>query len=242
MLYRPKKRKRLRIKDLPVADRPREKLFARGKENLSDGELVALLLGTGSLRRNALLLAEALLRRYPLKKLSHVAAQSLLAIPGIGKSKGARLIAALELGKRVFLPPSLTRIVLSNIVDVLPHILEFADKKQEYLLVFYLNARDELVQKEIVAVGSLNTTRIAPSDIFRVGVATPCARLILAHNHPSGEPTPSDDDIAFTKRMHEAGEIMGIALFDHLIISERGYFSFRENKVFREKKAEKKRR
>jgi DNA repair protein RadC len=155
----------------------------------------------------------------------------LIRFPGVGKSKASRIRAAIELGNRLFAPKSFTQTVMKSTEDVLVHLKEIAEKKQEYLVVFYLNARFELLQKEIVGQGGLNNMMITPKEIFSYALQTPCASLIVAHNHPSGDPMPSDDDIAFTTRIHEAGEVMSITLLDHIIVGKKGYFSFRDNKM-----------
>lgn len=222
---------KLRIKDLPIIDRPREKLMAHGHEYLSNAELLAILLGTGVKGKNAVKLSEVLLRRFQLQKLSQVALKDIAAIPGIGKSKAARVVAALAIGERVFAKQSLTKIIIRSTEDILLHVRDIAERKQEYLVVLYLNARYELIQKEVVGLGTLNHMMITPKEIFRPALDIPCASIIVVHNHPSGDPTPSDDDIRFTTRIHEAGEVMGIGLFDHLVVSRTGYFSFRNNKT-----------
>lgn len=219
----------LRIKDLPFALRPQEKMLAVGSSNLSETELLAILLGTGRKGQNVIALSESLFRKYPLKRLPQVSVTELAKIPGIGQTKATRIRAALELGERIFAQTSFTKIVLRSTEDVLAQLREVAVKRQEYLLVFYLNARYELLQKEIVGIGSLNSLRVTPKEIFSPAVQTPCAFVIVAHNHPSGDPTPSDDDIAFTTQIQEAGEVMSIPLLDHLIVGKSGYFSFRDN-------------
>jgi DNA repair protein RadC len=177
--------------------------------------------------------SESLVKRYPLDKLSVLSTKELAAFPGVGAAKAARLAAAMELGERMFAPKSVAKTFIRSTIDAIEVLKEYAEKKQEYLLALYLNARHELLQKEIVGLGTLNSLRIEPKDIFRHALSTPCASLIIAHNHPSGDPQPSDDDIVFTKRLFEAGEIMGIPMLDHLIISNTGCYSFRNNAVER---------
>ena len=223
------KRGKVRITDMPMILRPREKLLAQGAHNLTEAELLAILLGTGSTKQNALVLGDALLKHFPLKKLNGQF-RKLVQYPGVGAAKAARIAAALELGERLYSPVSVTKIIIQTAQDVLLQVRDIADKKQEYLVVLYLNARHELVQKEVVGVGSLNSLRITPKEIFSHALQTPCASIIVAHNHPSNDPSPSDDDIQFTKRIHEAGEVLGIPLIDHLVVSASGYYSFREDK------------
>ncbi len=217
-----------RIKDLPVSSRPREKLFAKGSQNLTDAELIAILLGTGSAKQNALSLASTVLHRHSLKQLIDMPISQLENISGIGKVKAIHIKAALELGKRVFSPEEITKTVIYTTQDAIALCRDIAKKKQEHMLVFYLNARHELIQKETIGMGSLNALVIEPKEIFSFALLSPCAEIIIVHNHPSGDFTPSEDDIRFTQRVQKAGEIMGIALVDHLILSPSGYFSFRE--------------
>lgn len=222
-----------RIKDLPLSSRPREKLSTVGRENLTNEELFAILLGTGSAKQNAIALSSTLLKQIPLQKLATVPFQELIRFPGIGKAKASRIGAALELGSRVYAPSSMTKLVIRSTQDIVAQLRDIVEKRQEYLLVFYLNARYELIQKENVGQGSLNNMMITAKEIFAPALMSPCASLIVAHNHPSGDPTPSDDDIAFTTRIHEAGEVMGIPMLDHVIVARHGYFSFRDNKTAR---------
>jgi DNA repair protein RadC len=223
------KRSKIRIKDMPLTLRPREKLFAIGAKNLTEAELLAILLGTGSAKINALHLGEKVYKQFPLQKLDGQI-QGLVAYDGVGQAKAARIAAAIELGERLFAPTNVTKIIIQTAADVLSLVREIADKKQEYLVVLYLNARHELLKQEVVGMGSLNNLRITPKEIFSHALQTPCASVIAIHNHPSNDPTPSDDDIDFTRRIHEAGEVLGIPLVDHVIVSKSGYFSFRENK------------
>lgn len=220
---------RKRILDLPKSSRPRERLETEGKENLSDAELLALILGTGRPKKNVLLLARALLKHYPLNKLAKISLLELTNMAGIGKSKATRILATVELGKRLFAPLSLTQTIIRKTEDILKEVKEIADKKQEYIVVLYLDARDQLIQKEIVSIGSLNSNLITPREIFAPALKLPCAKVILTHNHPSQDSTPSKEDIIFTKRVQAAGEILGISLMDHIIICQNSYFSFSES-------------
>jgi DNA repair protein RadC len=179
------------MKDLPPSDRPRERMLAKSAKHLSQAELLAILLGTGSAKQNVLALSQSIVKHFPENELKNVVLQDLVKIPGVGNSKAARILAALELGERLFAPTSLTKVTIASTEDLLPHIREYAGKKQEYLVVFYLNTRNELIQKEIVGVGSLNSMMITPKEIFHHALTTPCASIIVVHNHPSGDPTPS---------------------------------------------------
>jgi DNA repair protein RadC len=224
-------RNRVRMKDLPLLGRPREKMVSGSPKNLTEAELLAILLGTGTTGKNVIALSESLLKKYPGKKISQVSFDELIKISGVGKSKASRILSAFELGERFFAPSALTKSIIRSVDDVLQQVRDIADKRQEYLLVLYLNARHELLQKEVVGMGTINNLRLTPREIFSPAFQTPCASLIIVHNHPSGDPTPSDDDIRFTTRIHEAGELMGIPMVDHVIVAKSGYFSFRDNKM-----------
>jgi DNA repair protein RadC len=224
------KRKKIGIKELPLASRPREKILHLGQQTLSNEELFALLLGTGTPSRNVLSLSAALLKRFPLETLLVTPPEALVAFPGVGKAKASRILAAMELGNRLFAPQSLTKVVIRSLNDAVAELRDIADKRQEFVVVLYLNARSELLVREIVGQGSLTGMLLTAREIFAPALKLPCASLIIAHNHPSGDPTPSEDDIAFTSRIQEAGEVMGIPMLDHVIVTKQGYFSFRENK------------
>lgn len=215
-----------RIKDFPLSDRPREKLLTKGPENLTDVELLAIILRTGTKEYNVIKLSQKILRLFPLSQLSSASIDRLKKTPGIGEVKAIEICAVLELGKRIFGKTSLTKTIITSTHDALLQGKDISQKKQEYLITLYLNARHELLQKEVVGIGSLNAAIIEPKDILSHALLLPCAEIIIMHNHPSGDPQPSDADITFTKRMNEAGSIMGIALLDHIIIADTGYFSF----------------
>lgn len=203
----------------------------QGRSHLADVELLAILLGSGSVKNNVLKLSEKLLQEYPLQKLTEVTASQLTKFPGIGASKASKVLAAIELGERMFAPTLLNKVHIRTTEDAVEQLKAYAVKKQEFLVVLYLNARQELLQKEIIGVGSLNSLVITPKEVFSPAIHQPCASIIVAHNHPSGDPNPSDDDIKFTQRVHEAGEVMGIPLVDHLVIAKSSYFSFRDNTI-----------
>lgn len=204
-----------RIHLLPLSLRPREKLLKSGPEALNIEELLSVIFVTGT-------------RRMPLSKLTpkvaHLAKHDftkddLLKI-NMGTSKTAQVLAARELGKRLLEQYTVT--VVSP-EQVFAHSLEIINQHKESLLCFYLNARGELLKKEIVAVGSLNKASLLPREIFSVIKELPVASIILAHNHPSGVLEPSEDDLRFTHRVKLAGDILGVELLDHLIVSKHGW-------------------
>lgn len=231
--FAPSSRLKRGVKDLPVDARPREKLLAKGSENLSDEDILAILLGTGSAKRNVLKVSQSLLKDFPVRKLADISFSKLSGVSGVGKVKALRIMAALELGRRVFVPLSLTSVTIRSAQDAISQVRDIIDRKQEYLVVLYLNARHELIQKEVIGKGSLNNMLITPREVFAPALTAPCASIIIIHNHPSGDPTPSDADIKFTAQIQAAGVLMGVSMLDHLIVTSRGYFSFGDNKVSR---------
>lgn len=212
-----------RIKDLSQHDRPLEKLFQKGAENLTNTELLALIIGSGIQGKSAIGLAHVILKE-------ELVPENLKHIKGLGPMKQGRILAAVELGKRLFAQSIQTTQQIRTIEDIITQVRDIIEKKQEYIIVLYINARKELIRKEIIGVGRLNTARIEPRDIFRIALETPCVGFILVHNHPSGNPHPSHDDIEFTKHIQQAGELMGILLLDHVVVAKHGYFSFKEGK------------
>lgn len=220
-----------RITDLPVSSRPREKLLNNGGENVTTAELLAILINTGTIEHNALNIGETILKKFPENKLAQISLTQLKLMPGVGDTKATRILAAVELGHRLFSPLPLNKIYIRSTKDTLHAVREYTNKKQEYLICLYINSRNELIQKEVIGVGTLNALQIEPREVFRPAFTTPCAGLILVHNHPSGDPKPSNADIMFTKRIQEAGKILGIQLLDHLVITTDSYYSFKESEI-----------
>jgi DNA repair protein RadC len=217
-----------RMADLPEDERPRERMRLQGPGKLSDRELMAILLGKGGKGRDVWTLADRILDR--IDRAGGVPdmdtlLETLMEVKGVGPAKAAVVTAALEFARRRIRPEG-TRI--RSPADVLPLIRHIADRKQEHLLALTLNGANEVIAVRIITVGLLNRTQVHPREVFADAVTDRAAALILAHNHPSGSVEPSADDRAVTRRIHEAGEILGIALLDHLIFARNGYFSFKE--------------
>ncbi|MDD5451169.1 MAG: DNA repair protein RadC [Desulfovibrionales bacterium] len=212
------------IKDLPNFDRPREKLAAQGPEALSDIELLAILLGSGVKGKNVFQVAQSILRRLDKDK-GKVDLKSLILIEGVGLAKACQIVAALEFARRRFFKNFL---VVQKTKDILPLILHIADKKQEHFLCISLNGANEVIGNRVVTVGLLNSSQVHPREVFADVISDRAASVILAHNHPSGVLKPSPDDIAITEQMVEAGRILGISVLDHIIITKKGYLSFKE--------------
>ncbi len=216
------------LHDIPRALRPRQKLIAHGPAVLSGSELVALLLGPGSRGESVLALADRLVRRRGLRRLAAGSARCWISEPGIGAARAARMAAAFELGRRVHAPDRGARPVLGRPSQVWRRVRRLETARQEKLIGLYVDAQNTLIHEETISVGSLNTTRTHPREILYPAVAHLALGFILAHNHPSGSLDPSAEDVEFTRVVRRAGELMGIELYDHLVIGRGGYTSLRE--------------
>ncbi len=224
--------KKLKIKDLPKEDRPREKLISKGPQNLKDEELLAILLGTGREGKSALDLAKEVLRKYSKKRLFKMSYQDLTKIKGISSAKACTILAAAELVKRSLKIQEETLPIIRSTKDVLAQAVYLRVKTREHLMTIYLNARNEMIwKKESTFIGTLNASLVHPREIFAEALRQNAASIILIHNHPSGDPEPSEDDLSITKRIVEAGKIMGIDVLDHVIITKTEIFSFKEHKL-----------
>ncbi len=215
------------IKDIPKVDRPREKFLKKGPDSLSKSELLAILLGSGIKGKNVKELAAQIIRKFGAKFLD-LTVNDLLEIKGIGQVKALQIISALELVKRFYLDSSPKEKVITSAQNVVSLSSDLVDKKKEYLVCFYLNARNVLLKKEIISIGILDKSLVHPREIFGLAVELRAAGVILVHNHPSGNPPPREDDKEIVNRIIEAGKIMGINVIDFIIIAEQGEFSFYE--------------
>jgi len=215
----------MKIKDLPKIDRPRERFLEKGPDALSKSELLAILLGSGIKGKNVKQLAEQIIRKFGNKFLD-ITADDLLEIPGIGEAKALQIVSALALIKRFYeeLGPK-DNIVLSS-QDAISLTSDIRDKKKEYLVCLYLNARNALLKKEIISIGTLDKSIIHPREIFGPAVELRAAGIVLLHNHPSGDVTPSNQDIEVVNKILEAGKIMGVNVIDFIIVSENDTHSF----------------
>lgn len=222
--------KSLMIRDLPVEERPREKLETLGAEALSNAELIAILIRTGSDRESALQLAVRLLSRSGgLRELPGLSLEDMQEIRGVGPAKAVQLKAALELGRRLAtLPPEHAESITSPQRAAALFMEELRYKKKEHFMILLLNTKNHVLSREEISVGSLNASIVHPREIFKIPLRKSAASIILVHNHPSGDPSPSQEDLEVTRRLVEAGRILGVAVRDHLVIGDGCYFSFKE--------------
>lgn len=219
------------IKDIPAQDRPREKMLLRGAEALTDAELVAILLRTGTADKSALAIAQELTADGGLyKRLAGVRnINELTQIRGLGQAKAATVLAALELGRRIASAKPLDKIHISGPQDCATFLMpRLRYAKKEQFLVVLLNSRNKVIGTHLVSEGTLDNAPVHPREVFQPAILQCAAAIVAAHNHPSGEPRPSREDRELTKILAAAGRTLGIPLLDHVIIGDGAYYSFQE--------------
>lgn|SRR5690554_743218 len=218
------------IKDLPIEERPRERLEKYGAQSLSNAELLAILLRTGAAGLSALDLATTILTQFQtLDEIAAAGIGELSQIKGMGQSKAVQVLAAFELGRRLqVLAVSQSGRVSSpgDVAELVMPKLRFL--KQEHFLVIHLNTKNRILSIETISMGTLDSSLVHPREVFKTAVKNSSAALILAHNHPSGEPHPSNEDLNITRRLKEVGDLLGIPILDHIIIGDNKYISLRE--------------
>jgi DNA repair protein RadC len=216
------------IKDMPEYERPREKLQMKGAEALSDVELIAILLGSGTKGHDVMKVAGRILKVLDGNP-KQLSLEDLQKIEGVGLAKATLIAAALEFARRRIRPEGLK---ISTPADVLPLIQHFADRKQEHFVCVSINGANEVIKSRVVSVGLVNKTQVHPREVFADPITDRASAIIVAHNHPSGGLTPSREDIDITKQLKAAGETLGIRLLDHIIFNHKGYYSFLEHGEF----------
>jgi DNA repair protein RadC len=225
--YRP------RIHDLPDSERPRERLKAYGAEPLSSAELLAILLRTGTTGENVLALSQRLISEFDgLAGLAHAGFGDLARVKGVGEAKVAQLKAGLELGRRMVASQPAERPQITSPLHAANLVMPLiGGKDQEHLLVVLLDTKNRVIATPIVYVGNVNSSIIRPAEVFREAVRHNAPNVIIAHNHPSGDPAPSAEDITITRQLIEAGKILDITLLDHIVIGHQRFISLKEKKL-----------
>jgi DNA repair protein RadC len=223
----------LTIKELPLDGRPREKLKALGAAALSEAELLAIILRVGTQGESVVDLSNRLLVTYGgLVGLSRVSFAELCGVHGLGEAKACQLKAALEMGRRLLLAQPEERLQVRSPADLAPLlILELGPLDQEVLRVILLNTKNQVVKIVDVYRGSLNSSLVRTAEVFKEAVRVNAAAIIVAHNHPSGDPTPSPEDARVTEQIVAAGKLLEVEVLDHLVIGERSYVSLREKRL-----------
>lgn len=221
------------IKDLSKEKRPMEKLINYGVANLSDKELLAILIGSGTRDHNAIELAQKILEEDFLdNQLLFASVEELMQIKGIGISKSTRIVAGLELGKRLGMIDRYNQISYNNPETVAEYFYShYQQSSTEEFVVLILDSKNKLIALETISVGTINSTIVHPREVFKGAIKRSANAIILVHNHPSGDPTPSDEDIRITKRLAEAGEIVGIKVLDHIVVGKNRHISLRERNI-----------
>lgn len=219
-----------KIRDFPQDERPRERLLNEGADKLSNQELLAILLRTGTKKESVLELSQKLLKHFEgLRMLKDASVEEITTISGIGTAKAVQILSALELGRRMNRLTYDDRFVIRSPQDGANYVMEeMRFLSQEHFVCLYLNTKNQVLHKQTVFIGSLNASIVHPREVYKEALKRSAASLICIHNHPSGDPSPSREDIEVTKRLSECGKVLGIELLDHLIIGEQKYVSLKE--------------
>ncbi len=222
------------IKDLPLNERPREKLLKYGVSSLSNAELIAVIIRTGHLEDNAIDLANRILSldSSGIGYLSQVTVEELTKINGVGYCKAAQIVAAIELGKRISSRSADARLKVDSpivIVELLMEEMRYLNK--EHFKIVLLNTKNQIISIEEISIGNLNSSIVHPREVFNIAIKRSANSIILVHNHPSGDSTPSKEDISITHRLIDAGNIIGIKVLDHIIIGDNNYVSLKQRDI-----------
>jgi DNA repair protein RadC len=220
---------KIRILDMQKEERPRERLIKNGASALSDSELLAIILRTGSKKENVINLSQRILGEYNIKQLSQINLTQLMKIHGIKESKATQISACFEIARRLESFNSVEKPKISSPEDVYRRLFpRMREQKKEMFIELCLDTKNQILKEEVISVGSLNANVVHPREVFKLALTESAAHIIVAHNHPSGDPTPSREDIEITKKLVETGNIMGITVLDHVIIGDGRHFSMKE--------------
>lgn len=218
-----------KIKDLPKIERPREKLMQYGPDRLSNSELLAVILRSGKKGENVIDLSNKILKKFKGENLPAISFSELRSFSGLGPAKACEIIACFELGKRLLKGKAAGLYLKPE--EVYRELRDLRDRKKEHFVILFLDSRNQEIKREIISVGSLNANLVHPREVFEPAVKNLAAQVILVHNHPSGDPEPSEEDLDINKRLVEAGKILGIEVIDHIIIAKDRFISFKEKGI-----------
>lgn len=220
-----------KIKDIPLKERPRERLKEVGVNNLSDKELLAILLKTGTKELSVVDLAIEILKKYDLYEMKNLSVNKLKSIKGIGEVKAQELLAAIELGRRIYTTKQEVVVNLKNAEEIFLATKDlFYNKKQELFYCLYFDVKQNLIAKKLLFMGTINQSTVHPREIFKEAYLVSAASIVCVHNHPSGDVSPSKVDILLTENLIRTGKIQGIPVVDHIIVSENSFYSFYNHK------------
>lgn len=213
------------IRDMPNEEKPREKLLAHGPEALSERELLAVILQVGTTKEDVVEMSDRIIRGYGESVLAERDANRLAGEADIPVLKAAQIVAAGELGRRIYEKHETGLTVIKNAKDVYDYLTDMRNLSKECLRGLFLNSRNRLIRNEVISVGSVNESIVNAREVFRPGIESAALAVILAHNHPSGELAPSAEDVRITEQLVQAGKILGIHVLDHVIITKDGFVS-----------------
>lgn len=220
----------MKIRELPSEERPREKLLRYGRSSLSTAELLALLIGSGSKTRSAMDVAMEVMSMDPkgVTYLAECSPEELMNVPGVGYAKAAQILAAVEIGKRIAAQPPADRPKVRNSGDVARMFMEEMRRyKKEYFICLLMDSKGNVIQNSEVSIGDIASSIAQPREVFVDAIKRCAASVLFVHNHPSGDPTPSNEDIIITNRLIEVGDLVGIPVLDHIIIGDGCYISLK---------------
>ena len=223
----------LMIKELPADERPREKMKERGAQSLGNSELLAILLRTGNFQESALRIAENLLdRQGGLAGFGNATMEEFEQVKGVGEAKAITVMAAIELGRRVTTLAPAERAIIRTPDDVAALLMpRFRYETKESFIAILLSTKNHVLKTPVISVGSLNASIVHPRELFREAINASAAAVILAHNHPSGDPAPSPEDVSLTRKLVEAGKLLDIPVLDHIVLGDGKYISFKEKGI-----------
>lgn len=220
---------KLRIHDIPIDDRPTERLLKHGPETLSNAELLAVVLRTGTKQENIITLCQRVFSQYNLKQLSHVHLSELMKIHGIGPAKAAQISALFQLSRNLEVYNDDKKRKINSPDDVYKLLYSrMRSQKREHFVVILLDIKNNLIKDEIISIGTLNSSIVSSGEIYKRALLESCSSVIISHNHPSGDPAPSKQDILITKKLIEGGKLLDINILDHVIIGDGKYVSFKK--------------
>ncbi|AKB81616.1 DNA repair protein RadC [Methanosarcina barkeri 3] len=220
---------KVRIQDIPKEERPRERLIRNGPESLSNAELLGIILRTGSREENVVNLCSRILTEYSIKQLSLANVSRLMQVHGVGKAKAAQIAAVFELARRLetFVEEPKRKVCSPKDVYILMYP-KMREQKKEKFITLCLDTKNQILKEEVISIGSLNASIVHPREVFKSALMESSASVIMVHNHPSGDPSPSREDIMVTEKMVEGGKLLGIDVLDHIIIGEGRYVSLKD--------------
>ena len=217
----------IKIKNIPTHKRPREKLIEKGVQALNDYELLAILLQTGIKNKSVIQISKTILQRFPKKAMLSLTHNQLASVKGVGTARACIVVASFELSKRLLEIKESNLPVIVTSEDAVAQLQNICSADKEYCVALYLNARNHLICKEIISIGTIDASLVHPREVFKIGISCLASKIIIAHNHPSGVTEPSDEDMEITRKLVYSGKILDIDIIDHIIVTETAWSSMK---------------